>query len=155
VDAIAARARGGAPILRSVRGPVRRWLALLVRRLLVLAQLFGQREFCCRYLLGGAQPSSYTNPLQIADCERFDFRTHLWKSVCELPVACAESVAGCVQGRIVLAGGRVARTDCVKSVIVFDPAKNKWTAVASMNLARSSAAGVLMLLLPCTFRADR
>lgn len=77
--------------------------------------------------------------------DRYDVDADTWAVVPELPTLRDHMAAGAVDGRIVVAGGRVGDIESqVDRVDVFDPAESAWRAGAPMPTARGGTAGAVL-----------
>jgi len=93
------------------------------------------------YVLGGERGHDELN-LQQADAHVFDPATGAWTRLADLPVAKSHLEGGTyvADGRIVLAGGQLARFEPTAGVLAYDIASDTWTRWRRLPAERQGAA---------------
>lgn len=91
------------------------------------------------YVIGGLRGSAVT------DVSRYDVSADAWESLPPLPEPRDHVVAGALDGRVYVAGGRQRSIGSHRpSLFVFDPADNSWSDGAPMPTSRAGAAAAVL-----------
>ncbi len=90
------------------------------------------------YVVGGFRGGAVT------DVSSFDTSTETWARAAALPQPLDHLVAGGIDGRVYVAGGRNARIDThVATTLRYDPETDVWSEGAPMPTSRAGAAGTV------------
>ncbi len=92
------------------------------------------------YAIGG---NSQATTSSVTWVEAYDPTTDTWTARARLPVACAQSAAVTIAGKIYVVGGCTAQ-DPLDELQVYDPATNTWTRKAPMPTPRTGVAGAVI-----------